>query len=263
MTGEWPLGSQFLFSACFKPSPLGGLASSFSWETKCAMKKVSSYFTGSTFLTLPYELPALTLKTSVKDGCSPQCLKDLQCPLSYPACALLYKVFWKQAVYLEQTSQVFHFVMHKIVPHGWWKERWIWLDRACDEGEARRSRTGMLTATENTRAFSHFSFGVDACKLANLPLPLVLLLEPACQAQLWGRSEVRLICCIWKIGLCMARVGSVANSWEGGVTLREQVLEIISINLPEWDSGSAKDLGYSDKLYISLWTSMPSGRRLA
>jgi len=79
-------------------------------------------------------------------------------------------------------------------------------------------------------ASSRFSFGVDSCKLANLPLPLVLLPEPASQAQLRGRSEVRLIGCVWKTALCIERVGSVANSQEGGVTLREQEVEVISIN---------------------------------
>lgn len=67
-----------------------------------------------------------------------------------------------------------------------------------------------LTATKD---LWHFFFGVDSCKLANLLLPVVLLLlEPACQAQLRGRSEVRLIGCVWKTGLCIGRVGSAANS---------------------------------------------------
>lgn len=77
---------------------------------------------------------------------------------------------------------------------------------------AGAARAATLTATKDMCASLHFSFGLDSCKLANLPLLLVLLLEPACQAQLQGRSEVRLIGCVWKIGLCIGRVGSVANS---------------------------------------------------
>lgn len=51
----------------------------------------------------------------------------------------------------------------------------------------------------NTKDMWCFPFGVDSCKLANLVLlPVVLLLEPACQAQLQGRSEVRLMGCVWK-----------------------------------------------------------------
>lgn len=82
--------------------------------------------------------------------------------------------------------------MHEIVPHGSWKGRCLWLDKSCDEKEARWSRAAILTATKDMCASSHFSFRVDSCKLANLPLSLVLLLEPACQAQLRGRSELGL-----------------------------------------------------------------------
>lgn len=228
---EWPLGRQFVPSACFSTgfastTSAWGLASTFSWGTSVPWK--SFFFTGNTFLTLNLTsyLPH-HWKPHMLDSCPVMSEEVAACVLLSCSCPTLQNSLKAGCVPIAGLTSISFpdasgsptRVMEREMPLArqvlWW-------------GGARLQRW-----QPPSTCGACFSPGVDSCKLANLLLPVVLLLELACQAQLRGRSEVRLIGCAWRAGLCIGRVASAANSWEGEATLREQEVEITSIDLTQ------------------------------